>query len=166
MSASSSGRDPWLDCPAHLNARLIRPLLRFYERRFGGAALEELAGRLGTSLDVLEDPDRWFSAELILSLNRAMISATGDPDITYKAGRALAEPGIMGPERMLVRALLSPRRVLESLASLTVRYSRITLWRIQIIGRGAARVDFQPLEGATDDLCFCRNLEGHRHAVH
>ncbi|MDP2311584.1 MAG: adenylate/guanylate cyclase domain-containing protein [Pseudomonadota bacterium] len=161
----SAGGDAWLDCPPQLNSRLLKPLLRFYERQFGAERLRELVQRQGTTLEVLEDPDRWFSAALILSLNRAMVEATGDPDVIYRAGRALARPGMMGPERLLMRGLLTPRRVYESLGAITTRYSRITRWEMVSLGRGALRATFVGDPSAPDDLLFCGNRRGVLEAV-
>ncbi|MDP2308499.1 MAG: adenylate/guanylate cyclase domain-containing protein [Pseudomonadota bacterium] len=157
--------DPWLDCPQQLNSRVLKPLLRFYERQFGAEPLRELVGRLGTTLEVLEDPDRWFSASLILGLNRAMVEATGDPDVIYRAGRALARPGMMGPERLLMRGLLTPRRAYEGLGAITSRYSRITRWEMVSLGRGALRATFVGDPSAPDDPLFCGNRRGVLEAV-
>jgi class 3 adenylate cyclase len=165
IAAAALGGDPWLDCPPQLNSRLLTPLLRFYERQFGAPALRELVARQGTTVEVLEDPDRWFSAALILRLGHAMVEATGDPDVLYRAGRALARPGMMGPERLLIRGLLTPRRVYESLGTITARYSRITRWEMVALGRGSLRATFVGDPSAPDDLLFCGNRRGVLEAV-
>jgi class 3 adenylate cyclase len=157
--------DPWLECAPELNARLLRPLLRFYELQFGRAALLRLVEELGTTLEVLEDPDRWFSAALVLRVNRAMIAATGDEDLIYRAGRALTWPGMLGAERLLMRGLLNPRGVYESFGHITARYSRITRWEMQSLGRGTLRATFVPAPGTVDDPLFCGNRRGVLEAV-
>ena len=157
---SAAPRDPWIDTEPELNARLLGPMLRFYGQRWGRPALIAFASRLGTTLDVLEDTDRWFSIDNFLAFNRAMVEETGDPEITYKAGLAFVEPGILGLERLFVRALLSPRHVYELTRTITARYSRVTDWTIEIQGNNAARIVFVPAAPEKDDLLFCMNRRG------
>ena len=116
-----AGKDPWLESEPELSARLLRPMLRFYEKRWGRSSLEQFASRMGTTLEVLQDKDRWFSVERFLAFIRAMAADTGDPDIAYKAGRAFVEPGIIGVEGYLIRALLTPRAVYEQAAVISAR---------------------------------------------
>ena len=158
-------RDPWLESEPELNARLLRPMLRFYEKRWGRPALEQFAARQGTSLEVMEDQDRWFSAERFMGFNRAMIVETGDPDIAYKAGRAFVEPGIIGVEGYLIRALLTPRAVYEQAGNITARYSRVTDWKFDVQTRNRATVTFRPTSIDKDDITFCRNRVGTLEAV-
>ena len=63
MTSETQTLDPWIEAEPELSAHLLTPLLRFYELRFGRSALLSLAQRLGTTIEVLEDNDRWFSVE-------------------------------------------------------------------------------------------------------
>ncbi|MEE2644835.1 MAG: AraC family transcriptional regulator ligand-binding domain-containing protein [Myxococcota bacterium] len=157
--------DPWLSGPPELSARLLRPLLRFYESRWGRAALERFVAGLGTNLTVLEDKSRWFSAEQFMAFNRAMVEETDDPKITYKAGRAFVEPSILGLEGYLMRALMTPRSVYKQAAVITSRYSRVTDWRFDLHGESRATVTFKPTECCKDDKNFCLNRLGSLEAI-
>lgn len=153
--------DRWLECEQHLNQRLLAPLLRFYGLRFGDDALPDLAERLGTSLMVLRDPDRWFSAGLFVEILDEMARATGKPDIAQAAGRALAEPGMMGPERMLLAGFASPKAAYANLQRVSSRLSRITTWDVEIAPggeRATARVHLP--DNRLDAPQFCRNRIG------
>ena len=158
-------KDPWLESEPELNARLLRPMLKFYAKRWGRASLEEFAARQGTTLEVLEDQDRWFSSDRFIAFNRAMVVETGDPDIIYKAGRAFVEPGIIGVEGYLIRALLTPRAVYEQAAVITARYSRVTDWKFDVQSENRATVTFVPTSRDKDDYHFCRNRIGTLEAV-
>ena len=162
---SAPVQDPWLESEPELNARLLRPMLRFYEKRWGRPALEAFAARQGTTLEVLEDQDRWFSSERFKAFNRAMVVETGDSEIIYKAGRAFVEPGIIGVEGYLIRALLTPRAVYEQAAVITARYSRVTDWKFDVQSENRATVTFRPTSRDKDDYHFCRNRIGTLEAV-
>jgi class 3 adenylate cyclase len=157
--------DTWLASPPELNARLLRPMLRFFESRWGRPALEAFAARQGTHLEVLEDQDRWFGTERFMAFNRQMIEETGDRDIIYKAGRAFVEPGIIGVDGYVIRALLTPRAVYEQAVVITSRYSRVTNWQFDIQGESRATVTFRPISREKDDREFCRNRIGTLEAV-
>ena len=157
---SEKALDPWLESEPELNSRLLKPMLRFYEKRWGRAQLVDFASRMGTTLEVLEDHDRWFSVERFLSFIRAMAVETGDPDIAYKAGRAFVEPGVIGVERYFIRALLTPRAVYEQAAVITARYSRVTEWEADVHSANRATFIFRPISPDKDDHHFCRNRLG------
>lgn len=165
MSTGADPRDPWLHCAAHLNARLLAPLLKFYALRFGDDELEALVGRLGTSLEVLRDPDRWFSVELFLRAIDEMAASTGRPDIAYEAGRAMAEPGMMGPERMLVAGFATPDFAYRHLQRLSGRLSRITRWEIEPLSPGRLRATVHLSDPSLDHPAFCRNRIGVLEAI-
>jgi len=135
-------------------------MLRFYAQQLGPKALEQLARDLGTSIDVLGDPDRWFSIERFRELHTALVRATGDPDIVYKAGRAATRPGVMGPQRSVIRAFRSVRGVLSHWSGLDQRLRRDTDWSVHFRGRGHAVATFGIGEGASDDIELCRHRRG------
>ena len=135
-------------------------MLRFYRQQFGQTALERLAEELGTSLRVLGDTDRWFSVALFQELQAAKTQATADPDLVYKAGRAVTRPGVMGAERAVIRALLSVRGVLHNWPSVAARYRANTHWNVQFKGRGHAVATFVTEPGVNDDLELCRHRRG------
>lgn len=152
--------DPWLTCEPQTSARLLRPLLRVAEQRLGREALAAIAVGQDTTLEVLEDPDRWFSAALVIRLQHALVVATSDPQITWRAGRAFAAPGMLGPERALIVGLGSPQRAYANIGSITKRYSRITHWQTTSIARGVLRVELVPSPDAADHLLTCAHRRG------
>ncbi len=163
-ASPATNSDRWRGGEQHLSARLLQPLLKFYEIKFGGGALAELAAELGTNLSTLRDLDLWFSTDQFIQINEAMIEATGEEDITYQAGRALSWPGMMGAERTLLRALASPRFAFEAVARVSTRYSKVTSWSIEATGRstGCAVLDIDPSQ---DHPSFCSNRIGFFEAI-
>jgi class 3 adenylate cyclase len=160
VTGESPAVDPFIDAEPELSAQLLKPLLRFYEVRFGRPALIELAHGLGTTLEVLETGDRWFSVENFRAFCRQVVLETGDPDINYKAGLAFVEPGILGVERVFARALLKPRALYLRASSITKRYSRVTNWTIDEMSDTRATISFRPVSLDKDDILFCGNRQG------
>jgi len=135
-------------------------MLRFYRQQLGQAALEKLAGDLDTSLELLADPDRWFSVERFRELYLAMSQATGDPDIVYKAGRAATRPGVMGPQRSVIRGLRSVRGVLGNWSGMDQSLRANSDWSVQFKGRGHAIATFALAKQGNDDIELCRHRRG------
>lgn len=143
-----------------LSSRLLQPMLRFFEDRYGREEMLALVAELGTDLATLEDPEQWLSANLVRRFNHLMVERTGDPMITYVAGLELLTPRGMGPAYHLVRAGGSPRKVYESLPQVTPQLSRITTWEIPKVTDRSAVARFRIVEGQEDDPLFCLNRQG------
>ena len=157
--------DRWRNSEQHLSARLLQPMLKFYEMQFGREPLEELISALGTSLDVLQDLDAWFSTERFIELNEAMIEATGDDGLPHLAGRALTWPGMLGAERLFMRALANPRTAFMQIGKISSRYSKVTDWNVVQTGPTTGLATVRLTEGARDHISFCQNRIGVFEAV-
>lgn len=165
--AASTGPavDRWRNSEQHLSARLLQPMLKFYELQFGREPLEELVSALGTTLDVLQDLDAWFSTERFIELNTAMIEATGDDSLPHLSGRALTWPGMLGVERIFMRALANPKTAFLQIGKISSRYSKVTDWTITQTGPTHAIATVKLAEGARDHISFCQNRTGVFEAV-
>lgn len=152
--------DPWRDCEPHLKSQLLWPLLEIYKERTSEQGLERLVARLGTTLEVLRDPDRWFSAELFHRMMREIEIDLNEPDLGYRAGRDLNRPGMMGAERYLTAGLASPMVAYTSIAKVGARMNRIVSWKVRTLGRGHVRVTAHLTDNALDSQGFCRNRLG------
>jgi class 3 adenylate cyclase len=135
-------------------------MLTLYEKRFGREGLEALLEELGATLQLVEEPDRWFSAERFIALNRAMVEHSQDPDMPYRAGRDIVAPATLGPLRLGLMDLVSTKQALEALPRVSKGVSRISNWEVEILGEGLARATFRPDSPAKDDRTFCRNRHG------
>ena len=153
-------KDPWRDGPEQLSARLLRPMLTLFEDRFGRDELEKLVGDLDTSMDLLEDGDRWFSAERFIALNRAMVERSGDPEMPYRAGRDIVEPATLGPLRIGMFDLVTTAQAFHAVPRISKRVSRISTWEFELIDKGRARITFRAQDPSLDDITFCRNRHG------
>lgn len=160
-----SGADPFIHGDRELNARLLKPMLKYYQTRFGREALEGMAQRLGTSLRVLEDEDRWFSVQNFRDISRLMAEDTGEADISYEAGKAFVEPGILGPERILARAAAGTGLLYKQMQKVTDRYSAVTDWEVSVHPGRTADIVFHTKSIELDDPMFCRNRLGLIEAV-
>ncbi len=142
------------------STRLIIPMLRFFEERFGRAALEEVVASLGADIEYLEDPEQWVSSKLAQRFAHAMVEKTGEPLLTFEAGLALSNPAIAGPTYYLIRALGSPHLVYSKIYELNKPSSRISRWEVVGIGERSAVLRFKVAEGQIDDPLFCLNRQG------
>ena len=152
--------DPWRDGPQELSARILKPMLTAYEARFGRDGLNDLVEALGANLLLLEEPDRWFSAERFIALNRAMVERSGDPDLPYRAGREIVAPATLGPLRLGLFDIVSARQAYEMLPRVAAKVSRVGGWEVDILGPERGRLTFRTEELANDDPTFCRNRHG------
>lgn len=141
------------------STRLVTPMLRFFETRHGRAALEALVHDAGTTLAVLEDPQQWVSAALVLRLSQVMGDRTGDPLITWQAGLALSSRAVLGPSWYLFRSLGSPRLAYQRLGEIQ-DLSRITRWEVERVTDHEAVLRFVVKPGHRDDVLFCLNRQG------
>jgi class 3 adenylate cyclase len=158
--------DRWRNSEQHLSARLLQPLLKFYELQFGREQLEELVSSLGTTMDVLKDLDAWFSTERFVELNEAMIDATGDETLPHLAGRALTWPGMLGAERLFMRALANPKTAYMQIGKISSRYNNVSEWDIKQTGRTTAHAVLRLRnDDAPDHITFCQNRIGVFEAV-
>ena len=152
--------DPWRDGPEELSSRLMRPMLTLYEQRFGRDELKRLIEELGATLMLVEEPDRWFSAERFIAVNQAMVERAGDPEMPYRAGRDIVAPATLGPMRLGLFDIVSTKQALEALPRVSEKVSRISTWEVETLGRGQARVTFRATDPARDHITFCRNRHG------
>ncbi len=141
------------------NTRLAEPMLRYFEERFGAAALDALVRDTDTPLSLLRDPAQWLSTKQLLRLAHAMVERSGDTLITYRAGLELLHPSVLGPTWYVMRALGSPGMVYERMTEFT-DLSRITRWkRVEGSDRHVV-LRFEVERGHHDDPLFCLNRQG------
>ena len=165
MTPADAPRDDrWLDCEEHLNQRLLGPLLDYYVRT-RGIDIEKFARELGTTVEVLRDRDRWFSTELFQVVIDKMIEQTGDPDVAYQAGRALAWPEMLGPERLLTVGVGRPLMAYTRIQDLGERVNRIVQWHVRPLGEGRAIATARLTDNNLDTMDFCRNRIGVLEAI-
>lgn len=141
------------------NTRLAEPMLRYFEERFGPAALEALLKDTDTPLSLLRDPEQWMSTKQLLHLSHAMVEHSGDPLLTYRAGLELLHPRVLGPTWYVMRVLGAPGLVYERMTEFT-DLSRITRWkRVEGSDRHVV-LRFEVERGHHDDPLFCLNRQG------
>ncbi len=154
-SAGSTHRDDELV----FNCRLVEPMLRYFEGRFGNLTLEALVHGTDTPLKLLRDPEQWLSTRQLLRLSLAMVDHSGDPMITYRAGLELLHPRVLGTTWHLMRALGGPGLVYARMTEFA-DLSRITRWkRVESSDRHAV-MQFEVEKGHRDHPLFCLNRQG------
>lgn len=141
------------------NCRLVEPMLRYFEERFGTISLEALVHDTDTPLSLLRDPERWLSTHQLLRLSLAMVDHSGDPMITYRAGLELLHPRVLGTTWYLMRALGGPKLVYARMTEFT-DLSRITRWKSIEGSDRHVVLEFEVERGHRDHPLFCLNRQG------
>ncbi len=141
------------------NTKLTEPMLRYFEERFGRAALETLVAGTDTPMDFLLDAEQWMSTKQLLKLSQAMVEFANDPFMTYRAGMAMLHPKVLGPTYYVLRAIGGPALCYSKLTEFT-DLSRITHWKLVETTRRHVVIQFHVQRGHSDDLLFCLNRQG------
>ncbi len=145
----------------HLSCRLLQPLLDQAEEQLGSAKLEQLALDLGTSIEELRDPEAWISVRGCIDLSQRAADATGDPLVTYKAGRVyLQSARYLGPAYHLFRGLGTPGQVMKGLETTARMLNRVANWELIQLERGHGSVAYWSDEGVQDHPLLCQNRKG------
>lgn len=156
MGSSPLRRD---DQPV-LSARLLPPLLEYFEEQYGPEGVDEALEQAGLSREGVADPQQWVSSSAVRRLNHALTERSGNPSLTYEAGLALLTPRHLGSMFYVLRALGSPSMVYRQIPSLNRPLSRINEWETCEVGRDRAVMRFRVAEGHSDDILFCNNRRG------
>jgi len=141
------------------SCRLVEPMLRYFEEKFGAEALASLVEHIDTPLTLLRDPDQWLSTGQLLRLSVAMVEASHDPLVTYRAGLELLHPSVLGTNWFLMRALGGPGMVYGRMAGFT-DLSRITQWKLVESAPTRVTMRFEVADGHRDHMLFCLNRQG------
>lgn len=141
------------------NTRLAEPMLRYFEDRFGAAALAALVQDTDTPLSLLRDPEQWLSTAQLLRLSHAMVERSGDALVTYRAGLELLDPRVLGPTWYVARAAGKPGEVYARMTEFS-SLSRITRWKRVEGGDHHVVLRFEVEPGHRDDPLFCLNRQG------
>jgi len=145
----------------HLSCRLLQPLLDTVQDILGAEGVEKIALGLGMSLEELRDPDGWISIQQCIELNERVEDATGDPLITYKAGRVyLQSARYLGPAYHLLRGLGTPAQVMKGLENNARMLNRVANWELVQLDKGHATVAYWSDDGVPDHPLFCQNRRG------
>ncbi len=141
------------------SCRLVEPMLRYFDEKFGADALARLVEHTDTPLALLRDPDQWLSTGQLLRLSLAMVEASHDPLVTYRAGLELLHPSVLGTAWYLMRALGGPGLVYGRMAGFT-DLSRITQWKLVESASTRVVMRFEVADGHRDHPLFCLNRQG------
>ncbi len=91
-----------------------RLILEYVRRRLGDEGVEHTVIRSGVrhSIAELEDEDRWFTYDEKIALFEAAAVELDDPAVARHVGESVFEQRVGARQKLLIRALGTPRRVL------------------------------------------------------
>ncbi len=144
---------------AGVTTRLIVAYVRRHLGDEGVARLLALAGET-RPVEVLEDERSWSSYAAKVALFEAAEALTGDPWVARRIGEALLAEQLGGLLRVVIGALGSPQRVLQSVASANVKFSTVATMRAIETRPGRAVVGYRLEDGHTPSRHDCRYTQG------
>jgi len=131
-------------------ASLLAPNLRFIRKVYGLEAEAQLLEVWGVSPEEADDGTRWLTYDQALALSKAMVTVTGDAEVTYKAGLMHAETSEVGALFYVAKLLATPRAVYSRLPGWGKDLSKITEYQLLDIREGEVRLEFHMKDGYPD----------------
>ena len=131
-------------------ASLLAPNLRFIRKVYGPEAEAQLLEVWGVSPEEAADGTRWLTYDQALALSKAMVTVTGDAEVTYKAGLMHAETSEVGALFYVAKLLATPRAVYSRLPGWGKDLSKITEYQLLDIREGEVRLEFRMKDGSPD----------------
>jgi class 3 adenylate cyclase len=136
-------------------------MLDLAEESLGAEALAELTTDCPMGIEELRDSEAWISVQGCIDLSRLLAEATGDPLITYRAGRiSLQSSRYLGPAFLLFRGLGTPGGVMKGLKTTGRMLNRVANWDLMKLERGHGTVAYWSDEGIPDHPLLCENRRG------
>lgn len=115
-----------------ISGRLVYSILEYGQR--SGIRPEELLEGLGVSQDNLQDPRKWFPADLFLSLAQRLRTHTGNPEVMFEVGKCSVRIApTFGRLEQAVSALIRLGRfdtVYRRVPQLASLFSRMSRFRV------------------------------------
>ena len=95
------------DTPVY-NSRIIKVYLEYLEYKYPDLDVEAILDSAGIARDEVEDICHWFTQRHVDRFNAEITGRTGNPEISYEAGRFVTDSRSLGPMRRRVLGMLGP----------------------------------------------------------
>jgi diguanylate cyclase (GGDEF)-like protein/putative nucleotidyltransferase with HDIG domain len=151
MPASSEGE------PKEVNGAMTALTISYVERKGGRRALDELleiTGLTAREAD-LRDDNAWLPDQFRVDLLEGAAQVLDDPHVGERVGAAALSANVGVPLKISLRALGSPRLLLQNISRASAKLSRVHRMDALEVGSNHARVRNRPLLGTTYHPCDC-----------
>jgi len=113
------------DTKIEVNCRSIKPILVYFEEKYGSGKLEDFIYSTKMDIGYLEDRNNWVSYEYFCGLLDALVRYTGDPMSPFVAGTYGTKRECFGGVANLFMQLGSPGTAYKMIVDLTHTVSKV-----------------------------------------
>ncbi|SFF21159.1 GGDEF domain-containing protein [Blastococcus tunisiensis] len=137
-------------------------LLRYVRSTAGPEAVDRLLARSGVphTAEQLEDQSLWWSYETRIRLFSAATEVVGDPALMFKVGAAALQTGLAHSIVILLRALGSPRQVINQLPRAVAKFSTTSTMEVLDSGATSATIRYTLHPGYRHSRLDCSYAQG------
>lgn len=153
----AAGRTPAAGPARETSGATTRLIVEYVRSRAGPAGVRDLLERAGLPYGEAEltDEDRWFSFADKVALFEAAGAVLGDPCIGRRVGEAALDQQVGVRQKLLFRAVGSPRRLLLAAPRVAPRLSTALAMWARPDGPGAVLVGYRVTGGNTAHRADC-----------
>jgi len=143
-----------------LSCRTAGSLLRFFRKKYGDLQSRDFIESTGMTLEYLEDENNWISYSYFISLLKALVDYTKDPNSPFDAGTYTVAKGVWGFLWSVFGLFGNPSSVFRMVVRYSSSFSKNSKWELLEAGANKAVVRFSPLPGYPQDKNNCKNIQG------
>jgi signal transduction histidine kinase len=138
--------------------RIWISFLHFMEKQFGKPMADRILAQTGVDRLALSDPGGFQTKEFGEDLIRAAVSLTGHRDISYQAGRAVADS--LGKVGGFIIGLTSPALCMRLMNQVESRMALKTVVHSEALARNKYRIRVSFKDGFQENVFACQNRIG------
>ncbi len=142
------------------SSRITKNYLEYLEKFYQGVDIIKILKSSGITHQEVEDPGHWFTQRQVDSFQEALITETGNQNISRDVGRYLASSKGLGPVRQYMLGLLNPMAIYMLMGKLYTMLSRGAVVKTKKSGYSAVEIIATPKPGVNEKKYQCENRLG------
>ncbi|MBU0683631.1 MAG: hypothetical protein KJ864_05025 [Candidatus Omnitrophica bacterium] len=143
-----------------LNCRNTKPILLYFEEKYGREKLKDFIRGTEMNLDYLENPNNWVSYSYYCGLLAKLVEYTSDPRAPFTAGLYTTRNECYGALANIVKRFGTPASTYKLIAEMTSRYSKLGMFNISNIRKNSCTITTTYYEQFKQDKNNCLNVQG------
>lgn len=148
------------DTKIELNCRTVKPILIYFEERYGRKALKEFIDKTGLNLEYFEDNSNWISYDYWRRLLKALVEYTGDPNTPFVAGTYTAKKSSYGSLETYFSRLGTPATAYRLMAEFGARYNKIVKTEVTKLKKNSCTITLRYFDSYKQDKNNCLYVQG------
>ncbi len=148
------------DTKIELNCRTVKPILLYFEEKYGREKLEEFIIATRMNLEYLENRNNWVSYDYFCRLLEKLVEYTGDPRAPFKAGTFATRKECFDVIETFLSRLGNPAGAYRLGVEIGPRYTKIGELKMLKLKRNSCVISatYYKKYGQTKNNCL--NLQG------